>query len=52
MAVAIIDGKESAIPANYDLTPTGIRQFLKLEQQQYTETAIWGHFGRGFEWDK
>lgn len=36
----------------YDLTPKGIREFLKLNAPQYEETARWGHFGNGFAWDK
>lgn len=36
----------------YDLTPKGIREFLKLDSPQYEETAKWGHFGNGFVWDK
>lgn len=36
----------------YDLTPKGIREFLKLDAPQYEETAKWGHFGNGFAWDK
>lgn len=34
------------------LTPNGIREFLKLNQPQYEETAKWGHMGCGFTWDK
>ena len=34
------------------LTPKGIRDFLKLNEPQYEETARWGHFGNGFKWDK
>lgn len=37
---------------NYDLTPNGIIKALKLRKPQYEETARWGHFGRGFGWDK
>jgi S-adenosylmethionine synthetase len=50
MAVAVIDGKEMPIEG-YDLTPRGIRKFLKLEELKFSETTLWGHFGRGFEWD-
>ena len=38
--------------SKYDLTPRGIRKFLKLDQPIYAQTATWGHFGRGFIWDK
>ncbi len=50
MAVAIIDDKEIIIEG-YDLTPQGIRNFLKLNSLKLSSTSDWGHFGRGFEWD-
>lgn len=49
MAVAVINGKEIPI-TGYDLTPLGIRKFLKLDQVKYSTTCTWGHFGRGFSW--
>ncbi len=49
MAVAVIDGVEEAI-VGYDLSPKGIREYLKLDKVRYTETSIWGHYGRNFEW--
>jgi len=51
MAVAVLDGKEISIEG-YDLTPKGIRKMLDLENVKFAETAQWGHFGRGFNWDK
>jgi S-adenosylmethionine synthetase len=51
MATAIVDGKEIEI-AGYDLTPKGIKEFLKLEDVKFSETCTWGHFGRNFPWDK
>ena len=51
MAVAIIDGNEEQV-TGYNLTPKGIREFLKLENVKFAETAKWGHFGRNFNWDK
>lgn len=51
MAIAIIDGAESEI-VDYDLTPAGIKKFLQLDQPIYASTSHWGHFGRGFVWDK
>jgi len=36
----------------YDLTPAGIIDRLKLREPQFYETAKYGHFGRGFTWDK
>ncbi len=50
MAVAVVDGVEEPI-TGYDLTPRGIRTALKLAEVRYTDTCIWGHFGRGFTWD-
>lgn len=50
MAVAIIDGIENEI-VGYDLSPKGIREFLKLDEVKYSETCTWGHFGRGFSWE-
>jgi S-adenosylmethionine synthetase len=52
MAVAIVDGIEEPIEG-YDLSPRGIREYLKLDKVKYADTASWGHFGlwhRGFEW--
>ena len=49
MAVAVVDGKEEAI-TGYDLSPKGIRKFLKLDEVKFADTSLWGHFGRNFEW--
>ena len=49
MAVAVIDGVPQQVEG-YDLTPAGIRDFLGLAAPIYSETAAWGHFGRGFNW--
>jgi S-adenosylmethionine synthetase len=49
MAVAIVDGVPQAVEG-YDLTPNGIKSFLKLDRPIYSDTAAWGHFGRGFAW--
>lgn len=49
MAVAVVDGVEEEI-VGYDLSPKGIRNFLKLDEVKYSETCMWGHFGRNFEW--
>lgn len=51
MAIAILDGKEIPVEG-YDLTPKGIKKMLHLENVKFSETALWGHFGRGFNWDK
>jgi S-adenosylmethionine synthetase len=51
MAQVVVDGKEMDIEG-YDLSPKGIREFLGLKDVIYTKTSDWGHFGRGFSWDK
>lgn len=51
MAIAIVDGKEVLIEG-YDLTPKGIKKILNLENVKFNKTSKWGHFGRGFSWDK
>jgi S-adenosylmethionine synthetase len=58
MAVAVVvypgqeggDGKEEEI-TGYDLSPKGIREYLKLDEVKYADTCTWGHFGRGFNWE-
>ncbi|MFM2381485.1 MAG: hypothetical protein RLZZ76_252 [Candidatus Parcubacteria bacterium] len=49
MAVAVVDGAAQDV-VGYDLTPNGIKSFLGLEAPIYSDTAAWGHFGRGFSW--
>lgn len=49
MAVAVVDGVEEEI-AGYDLSPRGIREYLKLKEVRYADTCTWGHFGREFPW--
>ncbi len=51
MAVAVVDGVEEVV-TGYNLTPAGIRSALGLSGVRYAETCTWGHFGRGFTWDK
>ncbi|MFL2679826.1 MAG: methionine adenosyltransferase [Alphaproteobacteria bacterium] len=34
------------IKENFDLSPVGIKKFLKLDRPIYQETAAYGHFGR------
>jgi S-adenosylmethionine synthetase len=52
MAVAIIDGVEEEIDSHlgYDLSPKGIREYLKLDKVKFRDTCTWGHFGREFDW--
>ena len=47
----IIDGQPEEIE-DYDLTPNGIIKFLDLKRPIYEKTAMWGHYGHGFDWDK
>ena len=47
----IIDGKPEEIKG-YDLTPKGIIEFLNLRRPIFEETARYGHYGHGFDWDK
>ena len=47
----IVDGKAEEI-TGYDLTPRGIIKFLDLKRPIYEETARYGHYGHGFDWDK
>jgi S-adenosylmethionine synthetase len=37
---------------DYDLTPKGIIERLKLREPQFEKTAQWGHMGNDFTWDK
>ncbi len=50
MNIVVVDGKEMNIEG-YDITPYGIKMFLKLDKVLFAQTAQWGHFGNGFEWD-
>lgn len=50
MQIADVDGKEIIIK-DYDLSPAGIRDTLKLNQIKLSSTATGGHFGRKFQWD-
>ena len=46
------------INENFDLSPRGIREMLKLNRPIYEKTAAYGHFGRtpeddgSFSWEK
>lgn len=51
MAIVTVDEKEFSIPKSFDLTPAGIKRFLKLDRPVFSKTSAWGHFGRGFAWD-
>lgn len=47
----IIDGEPETI-RGYDLTPNGIISKLNLRRPMYEQTAAYGHFGHGFDWEK
>jgi S-adenosylmethionine synthetase len=46
----IIDGVSEVI-SGYDLTPNGIISLLDLRRPIYEQTARYGHFGHGFDWE-
>jgi len=48
-ATAVVDGVEEKIQG-YDLSPSGIIDFLKLRTPIFSETAQFGHMGAGFTW--
>ncbi len=50
-ATVIIDGVAEQIHG-YDLTPKGIIETLDLHRPIYEQTARYGHFGHGFDWEK
>lgn len=50
-ARAIVDRQEMEI-TGYNLTPVGIKKLLKLDRPIYKKTALWGHFGNNYLWDK
>lgn len=47
----VVDGVEKKVEG-YDLSPRGIIKSLGLTKPQFEQTARYGHFGHGFEWDK
>jgi len=48
-ATAIVDGVEEKIQG-YDLSPSGIIDFLKLREPIFSNTAQFGHMGADFSW--
>jgi len=48
-ATAVVDGVEEKIKG-YDLSPSGIIDFLKLREPIFSQTAAFGHMGAGFTW--
>lgn len=49
-ATVIIDGEIEQV-SGYDLTPSGIIAALDLRRPIYEQTARYGHFGHGFDWE-
>lgn len=49
-ATVIVDGIQEQV-SGYDLTPHGIIDALQLKRPIYEQTARYGHFGHGFDWD-
>ena len=53
-----IDKLKKIIEENFDLSPRGIREMLKLNKPIYEKTSAYGHFGRvpddsgSFSWEK
>ncbi|MBR2840210.1 methionine adenosyltransferase domain-containing protein [Candidatus Saccharibacteria bacterium] len=47
----IVDGEPEEI-TGYDLTPRGIIKYLDLKRPIYEQTARYGHYGEGFDWDR
>lgn len=47
----VIDGVSEVI-SGYDLTPNGIITRLQLRRPLYEQTARYGHFGHGFDWER
>ena len=52
MVTALINNTtyKSVSKEQYDLTPKGIIDKLKLKQPIFEKTAEWGHFGNEFKW--
>ena len=48
-STAVVDGKEEKIQG-YDLSPSGIIDFLKLREPIFSNTAQFGHMGADFSW--
>jgi S-adenosylmethionine synthetase len=49
-STVIVDGSQGVVEG-YDLTPSGIINSLDLRRPIYEQTARYGHFGHGFDWE-
>ena len=47
----VVDGVPEKV-VGYDVTPNGIIKSLQLRRPIYEQTARYGHFGHGFDWEK
>jgi S-adenosylmethionine synthetase len=47
----VVDGVSEEV-VGYDLTPHGIIKSLNLKRPIYEQTARYGHFGHGLDWEK
>ena len=52
MATASLEGGRQQPIKGFDLSPSGIKDYLRLDRPIYQATARDGHFGRGFIWDR
>lgn len=52
MEVTIIVDGIAEKGVGYDVTPNGIIDCLDLRRPIYEQTARYGHFGQGFDWEK
>lgn len=50
-ATVTVDGTSEEV-VGYDLTPNGIIESLRLRRPIYEQTARYGHFGHGLEWER
>ena len=48
-STAIVDGSTTVIN-DYDCSPKGIIEYLKLKDPNFRKTAEWGHMGNNFNW--
>lgn len=52
LEVTVMVDNVPEIGVGYDLTPNGIITNLSLRRPIYEQTARYGHFGHGFDWEK
>lgn len=52
LEVTVIVDSVPEVGVGYNLTPNGIIESLSLRRPIYEQTARYGHFGHGFDWEK